>query len=256
METLQRLAVAAAAMLLVLAQPALAVDFRIETKLYEGASKKPLSTNTTLFDAGYVYDYLYTSEHQSTPYRVTIFDQSHGRFVVLDPARKLKAEIKTDEVRQFAETCQAMAAKSSRPLIKFAADPAFDVDFDEDGVLTLASEFINYRLQTEQAEDAEAAQQYRDFSDWYARFNSMSSPGSTPPFARMAVNDELARRAVVPTEVHLTIPSKSVSMRSEHHVTWRLLLKDHKLIAQTGQQLATFKMVAFDKFEPITEARK
>ncbi len=256
MKILQRLAVTAAAMLLVLSQPALGDDFRIETKLFDGSGKKPLSTNTTLFDAGYVYDYLFIGDRHTNPYRVTIFDQGHGRFVVLDPARKVKAEVKADEVRLFAETCQSMAAKSSRPLMKFAAEPAFEVDFDEDGMLTLSSEFINYRLQTEPAGSAESAQQYRDFSDWYARFNSMSAPGSLPPFARMAVDDELARRGLVPVEVHLAIPSKSVSMRSEHHVTWRLLPKDHKLIAETGHELATFKLVTFDKFQAPEQAKK
>ena len=34
------------------------------------------------------------------------------------------------------------------------------------------------------ASTPEAAAQYREFSDWYGRFNTMSNPGSTPPFAR------------------------------------------------------------------------
>lgn len=232
----------------------LADDFRIETKVYSGTTKSPVSENTTLFEAGYVYDYL------SKPERVAVFDQPHGRFILLDPACKLKAEVKTEDVRLFADKFRAVAEQSSRPLMKFAADPDFKIESPQDNELTFSSQYITYRLETLAANTPEIAQQYREFSDWYARFNAMSSPGSTPPFPRMAVNEELAKRGLVPKEVQLTIAAtpgaKAVSMRSEHHVSWRLLPKDHKKIAETGNQLTTFKTVDFDKFEPPAVAKR
>jgi hypothetical protein len=235
-------------------------DFRIETKVFNGKAKAPVSLNTTLFDAGFVYDYLYSDEHDSTPDRVAVFDQGRGRFIVLDPARKVKAEVKTDDVRLFVDKFKAVAERSSRPFMKFAADPDFEVTFSEEGELKLASDHVIYRLRTEPAATPLASQQYREFSDWYARFNAMATPGSTPPFVRMAVDEALAERGLVPTEVQLTIPSqpgiKAVSMRSEHHVSWRLLPKDHKRIAETGHQLATFKSIDFDKFEPIVVGKR
>jgi len=233
---------------------AAADDFRIETKVYSGKGKSPVSQNTTLFEAGFVYDYL------SEPERVTVFDQARGRFILLDPVRKLKAEVRTEEVRQFAEKFKEVAEKSSRPFMRFAADPDFAVDFSQSGELKLSSPHINYELKTVPANTPEAAGQFREFSDWYARFNAMSAPGSTPPFARLAVNEELAKRGLIPTEVQLTIAaaggSKAVSLRSEHHVSWRLLPRDHKKITEAGHQLATFKPVDFDKFEPLTAAKK
>lgn len=227
-------------------------DFRIETKVYSGKTK--ISQNTTLFEAGYVYDYL------SSPERVAVFDQPHGRFILLDPARKVKAEVKTDDVRVFTDKFREIAQASSRDFMKFAADPAFDVDFSAVGELTLSSQFLNYRLETMEANTPEAARQYREFSDWYARFNAMASPGSTPPFPRMSVNAELAERGLVPTEVQLSIPAapgmKAISLRSEHKVSWRLLHGDHKKIAETGHQLTTFKSIDFDKFEPVVVSKK
>ena len=60
---------------------------------------------------------------------MAIFDQGHGRFIMLDPVRKLKAEVKTDDVRLFADTLQGHGRQEqSRPFMKFAADPDFDVD--------------------------------------------------------------------------------------------------------------------------------
>lgn len=242
------------AIVLGLATTALADDFRIQTDVYVGKSKIPVSRNTTLFQAGYVYDYLTNPQQVGTGERVAVFDQPHGRFILLDPVRKLKAEVKTDEVLLFASKLQgAVAAKSSNAFSKFAADPEFEVEFSQDGQLTLSSPHMTYELNTMPANTPEAATQYREFSDWYGRFNTMSNPGSTPPFARMAVNAELARRGLVATEVHLAIPAqsgvKAASLRSEHHVSWRLLPRDIEKIEATANQLTAFKQVDFDEFE-------
>lgn len=216
-------------------------DFRIETKVYSGKGKLPVSQNTTLFRAGYVYDYL------AKPEQVAVFDPAHGRFILLDPARRLKAEIKTEEVRKLVDGLHDLAAKSSNPAMQFAADPKFEVEFSEDGALTLSSKHITYELQTEPAPTPRASQQYHDFSDWYARFNTMASPGSPPPFARLVVNEELAKRGLVPVAVKMTF--RSVTARTEHLVTWRLLDSDHQRIARTANQLTTFKQVDLEDLQ-------
>jgi hypothetical protein len=219
--------------------PARADDFRIETKVYVGKGKHPVSENTTLFRAGFVYDYMSGSG------QVTVFDRLRGRFIVLDPTRKLKAEVKTDEVGRLIDSLHDLAAHSTNSAIRFAADPEFEVEFDEKGILTLSSEHITYQLKTEPAATPEAAEQYHEFADWYARFNTMAHPGSAPPFPRLVVNAELAKRGLVPTEVRRTI--RSASARTEHYVSWRLLEGDHRQIAETANQLATFKEVDFEE---------
>ena len=229
---------------------ALAEDFRIETKIFSGKEKTASSQNLTLFSAGYVYDYL------SDPKRVAVFDRAHGRFILLDPAHKLKTEIKTEDVVVFSEKFHAWAAKSSNPFMKFAADPEFEVEFNDDGKLTLTSPHLVYRLETVPAKKSETAEQYREFCDWYARFNAMLNLGSTPPFPRLEVNKELFKRSLVPTEVTLTIPSqatsgvRAVTLRAEHHFNWRLLHSDQEKISETANQLATFKTVDLAEFEP------
>ncbi len=239
----------------------LADDFRIQTDVYSGKSKLPVSQNTTLFRAGYVYDYLTNPQRATAVDRVAVFDQSHGRFLLLEPARKLKAEVKTDDVLLFASKLQAaVSSRSSNAFTKFAVDPDFEIDFSQDGDLTLSSPHMTYRLKTIPAATPEAAAQYREFSDWYGRFNTMSHPGSTPPFARMAVNAELEKRGLVPSEVQLTIPAqsgaKAASLRSEHHVSWRLLPRDVEKIEETAVQLTTFKLVDFDEFERTSLTKK
>ncbi len=217
---------------------AVAEDFRIETKVYVGNSKTPISENLTLFRAGYVYDYL-----TSGAPRVAVFDQRGGRFIVLDPVRKIKAEIKADEIRAEMEDRKNQAKRSLNPALRFAADPEFDVKFAESGELMLESQHMTYSLKTMAAPSDDAAQQYREFSDWYARFNTLANPGSLPQFPRLTVNGELAKRGVVPTEVILN--TRTYIARSEHYISWRLLDIDQQRIAVTANQLATFKDVDF-----------
>lgn len=236
-----------------------AEDFRIQTNVFSGNDKVPVSKSTTLFRAGYVYDYLESAD-PAEPDRVAIFDKAHGRFIVLDPTRKVRAEVKTDEVLLFAGKLQAaVSARSKHEFTRFAADPKFEVDLSPDGELTLSSDVMTYRLNTMPAHSPEAAGQFREFSDWYARFNTMAHPGSTPPFARMAVNAELAKQGMVPSEVRLSIPNqpgmKAAELRSEHMFNWRLLEQDAKRIDKTSDQLATFKEVNFDEFQQSEVAK-
>jgi hypothetical protein len=237
-----------AVMLYATTTPAVAEDFRIETKVYSGKVRNPIIQNTTLFRGGYVYDYLTSNSSQ-----VAVFDQRGGRFVLLDPVKKVKAEVKTDDVRKLMDKLHDLAAKSSNPSKKFAADPEFDVEFTEDGELTLSSQQMTYKVQTVPAPSDNATQQYRAFSDWYARFNTMANPGSTLPFPRLKVNAELAKRGLVPTEVQLN--TRDMTARTEHYVTWRLLDSDQKRLAETENQLATFEEVDFKTFlEPPSDS--
>ena len=106
----------------------------------------------------------------------------------------------------------------------------------------------------ESAATPEAARQYHEFSDWYARFNTMANPGSGPPFPRLVVNAELAKRGLVPLEVQRN--TRSGSARAEHNVPWRLLDSDHRKIAETANQLATFKEVDFEDLQaPVVSKR-
>jgi hypothetical protein len=143
-----------------------------------------------------------------------------------------------DERRQQAK-------RSLNSTLKFAAEPDFDVEFSEAGELILASQHMTYSLRTMAATSDGTAQQYREFSDWYARFNTIANPGSLPQFPRLVVNKELADRSLVPTEVILN--TRTDTARSEHNVSWLLLEMDQQRIAQTAEQLASFNEVDFQE---------
>lgn len=229
--------------------PAWAEDFRIETKVFVDNDKAPVSQTVTLFRAGVVYDYL------ADPPRVAVFDKPHGRFVLLDVVHKHKTEIDAEQVMNFCDELRNLAVSGPNAYLKFMGNPQFEPALDEhSGKLTMASEFVTYKVQTTPAKNAEVAHQIREFSDWYMRLNAMTQRGSRPPFPRLAVNEELDRRELVATHVQMTLAEQGratkqpLVMRSEHAVAWRLLPRDLDRISETGNQLANFRSVSFNEF--------
>jgi hypothetical protein len=224
-----------------------AEDFHVESSVYSGKDPKPVSQNTTIFRAGVVYDYLSDKS-------VAVFHKRRGRFLLLDPAHKIKAEVDMEELQKFCDELQEQATKQGNAYVKFLANPKFDVSIDDKTAeLLLKSPHMTYRISTLKAESDEAAQQYREFSDWYARLNAMTN--HTPPFARLAVNEELESRGLVATQVQLNIPQQlllkghGVSLRSEHQIKWKLLKLDLDKITETEMQIAAFKLVSLEKFQ-------
>ena len=240
------------------AAPAPADDFRMESKVYVGDEQQPAVENTTLFRAGRVYDYL------GEPARVAIFDPARRRFILLDEARRLRTEVATEDVLAFSMKLQSVAAQSKNKVLIFAANPKFTTNFStEQNRLDLSSQYFSYSIEGATAPNDQAAEQIREFSDWYARLNSMLNPGATPPFARLVVNEELKQRKLVAKNVSLTLAkqaaggARGLTLHSEHQITWRLLPKDRDRLSQTADDLATFKSVSFAAYRepPATRSK-
>ncbi len=224
-------------------------DFRIENEVFLSGSKRPDSRSTTIFHGGVVYDYL------EQPPEVIVFDRQAGRFALLDTARRVRTELTTREVLDFSRRLQQRAQAHQDPFVKFLAAPQFEEHYDKaSGELTLSSPWMTYRLLLVDAESRVISQQYREFSDWYARLNTLLSPGSKPPFARLAVNEALARREATAREVHLTltpkksIPPKRTTVRSKHQLVRHLAEADRDRLTQTQQFIKIFKPVEFEQY--------
>lgn len=231
------------------AQSAASEDFRVENEVFFGSRKKADSRSTTIFREGVVYDYL------EDPAEVIVFDKQAGRFVLLDTVRRVRAELTTQEVLAFTQRLQRRAEAQRDPFIKFLAAPRFGEQFDKaSGELTLSSAWMTYRLVLVDAESPAISQQYREFSDWYARLNTLLHPGSKPPLARLAVNAALAKREATPREVRLTLtprqgsPPKRTTIRSRHRLVRRLAEADLDRAAQTRQFMEIFKPLSFKEY--------
>lgn len=245
---LRILAVAAisVASLHTVATPAAAEGFRIETNIYANGKDDAVSTTTTLFLDGVFYDYL------DDPRQTAVFRKpgngKPGRFILLDPARRVRTELTTDQLAGAMDKLRKWAARQEDPFLKFAANPEFDEEFDADtGRLTLASYEENYTLETSPAGDLERLAEYREFLDWYTRLNTLLQAGP-PPEPRLKVNAALTRHKLVPLKVELLRSGEKDPIRAEHNFTWRLSKSDFERIDDTNASLAAYREVANDEF--------
>ncbi len=231
-----------------IARRAGADDFRIETKVFSGKETEPVSETLTVFRGGQVFDFI------NKPSEITVFDKPRGRVILLDPTRKIRAEIKSDRLTAFADELKTWAAKQTDPFLKFAAEPRFDQTLEASGELVFTSPFVTYRVATIKADSDAISRQYLEFANSYARLNAITNPGSTPPFPRMAVNDALFKTGSMPERLQVATQSrqrfagKPSVMRSEHAVHWRLLEADLKKISEADQYLVTFTPVTLEKY--------
>jgi len=224
-------------------------DFRVDNKVFFGSERETVSQSTTIFHDGLVYDYL------RKPAEVIVFETASGRFVLLDTARRIRAELTTEAVTSFTQRLQESAMEQQDPFIRFRAAPQFEEQFDAaSGQLTLSSPWMTYRLMLEGGVGKEIATQYRTFSDWYARVNTLLQPGAMPAEARLLVNAALWKYQSIAKEVHLTIipkktfPPKKVELRSEHHLIREVAETDLDRMAQTRQFMEIFKPVSFEQY--------
>lgn len=118
--------------------------------------------------------------------------------------------------------------------------------------MTLGSPLVTYKLVLSTAESEAAAGQYRDFSDWYARLNTLLTPGALPPFGRLAVNAAVAKRKAIASQVTLTISSaksgRRQTVRSTHQIVHQLAPTDLDRVAQIRKAMTDFKPVSFEKY--------
>ncbi len=235
--------------LLVAAFPAAAQEFRIDTEIFIGKEREPAAETLTLFSNGRIYDFFLTK-----PEEITIFDPLGGRFTLLDPVRKVRCGISTQEVSEYVLALRTHAVQSKDTLFAFAAQPEFTrnvEEYEENGQdfvrLTLTGKPLEYVAVARKPERPEAVRAIRSFSDWFARLNAMR--GNLPPEARMELNQAIAERDLVPLEITRTIDGKVA--RSRHLVTWTLSGEDRKKIERAGTYMTEFSSVSFDEYRTI-----
>lgn len=231
---------------LIAATVARAGDWKVETRIYEGDATKPAAATKTYFHDGTYYDVRGDGTELMT------FDPAAGRIALADRNRGIRAEIKTDDLTRLAERFRTAAAGHSDAAIRFAAGGKFATSFDErSGELSLGGPSLAYRAMCERANRADDAERCREFSDWCARLNSVH-PGGLPARARLALNEELARRGMAPVQVRLTLrgddSEKETTLRSEHAYTWRLSTDDLVRIATAKKLPAQCQPVSFAEY--------
>jgi hypothetical protein len=214
--------------------------FRIETKIFIGEEKEAVSTTTTLFLEGVVYDFLAKPE-QTAVFRKASSEKP-GRFILLDNKNRVQTEVSTEELAGAMKKLRTWASRQTDPFLQFSADPKFDETFDrESGKLVLASHLETYTVETRPTQHQDSLVDYREFLDWYAQLNTLLTAGN-PPNPRLQLNDALARHKVVPDKVALKRAGED-PIRAEHDFTWRLSQDDLQRIDDVRAALTTYRKV-------------
>jgi hypothetical protein len=228
-------------LLMAFSTPALrAQDFRVETDVFIDNRKEPAAEFLTLFHGMVIYDFLL-----SEPQEITIFDASRGRFLLLDPTRKVKTELTTGQVQQFNDRLRERAGERDSDFF----EPRLVHQYDAaTGWHELTGDRLTYRAKGVRPPSSDIVDRYRLFADWYAQLSAMR-PGNLPPFPRMELNKVLAKDGLVPEDVEriMTVarvfPPKKITARSHHLMNWRLSEQDHKRIRTAGDQISEFRTV-------------
>lgn len=220
-----------------------AADFRVDSTVFFPGAKP--SASITLFAAGKVYDFL--DARQET----IVFDKAADAIVILDLAKQTRTELSMGDVSTAIGRLREAARSDQRESIRMAASPQFQERINpQTGRLILDSKRTKYIVATEAPENPYAARQYNEFADWQIQVNAVLN--STPPFARLKLNEVLKRRQEAPTEIDLTArgenEKKPLQARSQHRYTWSLSPADQERIAATTRQLENFKPISFEEF--------
>lgn len=225
-----------------------AAEFRIETRVYATDEKEPASESVTLFTGGAAYDFR-DADHRVTIFRPGVGDKP-GRFVLLDTRSEERTEIRGERVAVVMTKLRRWAALQEDPFLRFTGDPAFESSFDEaTGALSMTSDVLSYRITTMPVADVEAMRQLRAFLDAYAQLHTLLE-ASLPPAPRLLVNEQLARREVVPIEVELYSGpiDDEPDLRAEHLVTWILSKRDRARIDEATRRLTEYAEVDNEVF--------
>ena len=148
---------------------------------------------------------------------------------VAGAARFAELDVFVVDITDLADSGLALdahAAEDKDRLFAFCALPKFDITekpVEENGLslieVTLAGKPLSYVARGIKPQQAEATRAYRQFADWCARLNATRG-GNLPPGARLALNQALADRDLVPLQITRTIPAagpfgKKLEVRSE-----------------------------------------
>ena len=171
-----------------------------------------------------------------------------GQFILVDTERKVRTEVTTDRIAALMKKVTNWAAQQEDQLLRFSAQPEFQVDFNEpSGALDLSSDVWTYRVATVPADQPESLLRYRVFTDWYARLNSMLH-NTPPPGPRLQLNEELAKRGIIPVEINRTIANENAQVRAAHLFSWRLSREDRARLEEAQEQLASFEKISNERY--------
>ena len=253
----------AAAIALFAGRSGSAEDCRIYTMVYDESVEpsgiadrflpnKIVARSLSLTHADKVYDSI------DSIGEVVIFDPTQRRFHILNTRHALAAVITFDEIKHLLkqaydatkdyavkiDSSQSPPDPRTSAALRFQLEPQFAEEYDaERRLLTLSSPAMRYVVRCAVDKPTDTVDSYLRYADWTSRLNYLLHPNILLPAPRLALNEALRRRGLLPYEVRLQAEfGGTLRLRAEHQITWELGTKDRTLISEWERLLADDQM--------------
>ena len=226
---------------------------RVDSALYVGNSTTAASKNVTLFHDDHVFDFSYDATGKKL-LQVAILNSNDNGFQLLNVEKRVRLEISRSRLLQL--TAALKAEINQNPLTKFLTNIKFEENDDPvSGWTTLDDGVIKYRYKAKKLRNPRVVVAYQKFLENYTLL-SVTTPGGSPPFARMKLNDTLRKHGVVPSEIQLEIRragdmKKTAQARSRHTFIEQLSDSDLRNIEKAKKMVEDFSAVSLSDFSGV-----
>lgn len=231
-----------------------AQDFRVESQVFVGKATSPASENLTLYQGGLAYDFQLNAESPDEVLEVVIYDSRNKQLILLDTRRKLRTDVPDYELIKLVESLKSTADDNQD--VDFLVNPQLESNYDvKTNWISVANDDIAYRATGKAPEQLAAMPVFYEAMDQYTRL-SASDPKRLPPFARLALNREIRRYGLFPTEIEVNLRAGAItrnefSARSTHTVMWQLSKRDLQRIEKAKSQWMSFEKVGIAKYRGL-----
>ncbi|MEM8733035.1 MAG: hypothetical protein AAGG44_02360 [Planctomycetota bacterium] len=237
-------------MLSMVAQTAMAqTGFRIETDIFTEKQEQPVVQTKTLFLDGVAYD-----ESRDPGQDITMVDPSGDRVIRFNEALQIKTIVKISKLQEMLRLATQKARTGT--LAIFLAGAA-QIQDDSNRVTVGAAPLIysaTYAPASKTESAAEFARWYQRFADASKLLDSFSHEASTPPFARVALNEVIAEKESVPQKIVVSMQrgKQERKLTCTVNATWLLSKDDRVRIRQIKDMLANFTDVEPGEYQRLT----
>lgn len=220
----------------------------IVTEIFQGQLPQPVETHEIAFVDGVFYDFPSDAEQ---PW--TIFDLPQSKVVLIDRKHRQRVSVSTEDlIRLTAQADSTITDPVQR--MRFGMDA--EVQITGGNQFELTYDQTQYRVSASIPSEPKWAIQYGQFVDWACRLN-IARPRGVPPFARMRINDTVAKQGLYPEHIEVELKRRIgedantvlVKLRSQTRLSSQINDQTRKRIDDTHSMRVLFKEIPWDEYE-------
>ncbi len=248
------------------------VECRVESEIFVGDGKEPVSRSLTLLADRVAWDFLGPADlddagDAAEAAEFVLHDPDRERVVLVDAKRNVKTTISTKSLAQLSASLASWARKADDDVVRWAGGTDFADGFDtQEKAIELHGPRVRYAVAFDEAPSPEAAAAYRKFADTAILLKALMQPGGLPPFPRIAINEKVAAAGGIPREVSLQVDSSQAGsalaasgikagmkmtakrLRSVHKLHPRWIESDHRRVEAASARIAVAREVPLAEY--------